>query len=326
MTIDTRATAAAAALLPNRRQAMLLGGSAPLLAGLAAVTGDAGPAAARTDPQGAGQPLAQRFGLGTWEVTPVLAGMGRSEAPQKTFGLNVSAEDFARVSAEAFIPPDWSASFMIPTLVNTGAALVLFDTGMQPAGLLAGLAAAGVGPEQVDVVVLTHLHPDHIGGLMAEDGTPVFTKARFVTGRIEFDHWAAAGSEAFEAKVRPLAEQLTFLEDGGEVVPGITAMAAFGHTPGHMVFHLESDGNRLVLTADTANHYVWSLQNPDWEVRFDADKAMAAATRRRIFGMLAAEKLPFIGYHMPFPGLAYVETAGSGFRYVPQSYQHALFP
>ena len=98
---------------------------------------------------------------------------------------------------------------------------------------------------------------------------------------------------------------------------GITAMAAFGHTPGHMAFHLESDGQRMVITADTANHHVWSLQHPDWEVRFDADKAAAAAARKTVFGMIAADRIPLAGYHMPFPAQGYVEPAGEGFCFVP---------
>jgi glyoxylase-like metal-dependent hydrolase (beta-lactamase superfamily II) len=91
-----------------------------------------------------------------------------------------------------------------------------------------------------------------------------------------------------------------------------------------MAVMLESDGKGLVLAADTANHYIWSLAHPDWEVRFDADKAAAAATRHRLLGMIAADRLPFVGYHMPFPGLGFIEAAGAGFRYVPASYQMML--
>ena len=124
--------------------------------------------------------------------------------------------------------------------------------------------------------------------------------------------------------MKPFAEQFSFLEDGGSVASGLTAMAAFGHTPGHMNYMVESDGKQLVIGADFANHYVWSLAHPDWEVRFDMDKPAAAATRRRILDMIAADKLPFIGYHMPWPGIGYVETAGDGFEYVPHSYQLML--
>ena len=101
-------------------------------------------------------------------------------------------------------------------------------------------------------------------------------------------------------------------------------MAAFGHSPGHMGYVIESDGQRLVITADTANHFVWSLAHPDWEVKFDMDKVAAAASRRRVFGMLAADRVPFIGYHMPFPSLGFVEVLRDGFRYVPATYQMAL--
>ena len=102
-------------------------------------------------------------------------------------------------------------------------------------------------------------------------------------------------------------------------------MAAFGHTPGHMVYRLSSGDEQIVLMADTANHYVWSLAYPDWEVRFDADKEAAAATRKRLLGMLAADRIPMIGYHMPFPGMGFVDQVDDGrFHYVPTSYQMML--
>jgi glyoxylase-like metal-dependent hydrolase (beta-lactamase superfamily II) len=114
------------------------------------------------------------------------------------------------------------------------------------------------------------------------------------------------------------------MDDGASGFAGHTAMAAFGHTPGHMVHMIESEGEALLIAADFANHYVWSLAYPDWEVKFDMDKPAAATTRRKILGMLAADKLPFVGYHMPWPGTGYVETDGDGFRYVPTSYQLML--
>jgi glyoxylase-like metal-dependent hydrolase (beta-lactamase superfamily II) len=101
-------------------------------------------------------------------------------------------------------------------------------------------------------------------------------------------------------------------------------MAAHGHTPGHTAYVIESEGKTLLIAVDFANHYVWSLAHPDWEVKFDMDKATAAATRRRLLGMLAADRIPFVGYHMPWPGTGYVEAEGDGFRYVPASYQLML--
>jgi glyoxylase-like metal-dependent hydrolase (beta-lactamase superfamily II) len=155
-------------------------------------------------------------------------------------------------------------------------------------------------------------------------GTPPFPNARYVTGSVEYNHWNSTDNERFASNVKPLADRMSFLDDGGAVTSGITAMAAFGHTPGHMTYMLESEGRQVLLFADTANHYVWSLGYPDWEVRFDMDKTAAAQTRRQVLDMLAADKLPFIGYHMPFPALGYVETRDSGFRYVPASYQFVL--
>lgn len=303
----------------SRRQALFAGATMPLAAALPL------PVFAKAEMQGSGFAPWNRFKLGSFEVTTLLAGTRAGDQPQETFGTNASAEEFAALSAANFIPADRTQTFFTPTLVNTGAELVLFDTGLAAEGTLAALTAAGYTPDQVDVVVLTHMHGDHIGGLMGADGTtPTFANARYVTGSVEHNHWSGAANEGFDKNVRPLNEKTTFLDDAGSVVSGITGMAAFGHSPGHMVYQVDSDGQRLMITADTANHYVWSLQKPDWEVRFDADKPAAAAVRRQVFGMIAADRIPFIGYHMPFPGLGYVEPLGDGFRFVPVSYQLML--
>lgn len=303
----------------TRRQALVAGAALPLAGGLAR------PAQAAAGMMGATQAQANRFRLGSFEVTAILAGTRTVGDIQTIFGTNVAPEEFAAVSQANFIPADRAQFFFTPTVVNTGAELILFDTGLNPEGITGALAAAGYTPDQIDVVVITHMHGDHIGGLGPAGAT--FPNARFVTGATEFDHWDMSGNEGFETNVRPLAEKMTFIDDGGTVAPGITGMDAFGHSPGHMVFHLESEGARLAITADTANHYVWSLAYPDWEVRFDADKAGAAASRRKVFGMLAADRVPFIGYHMPFPAMGHVEANGEGgFRYVPTSYQTMMDP
>ncbi len=303
----------------SRRQALFAGATMPLAATLPL------PVFAKAEMQGSGFAPWNRFKLGSFEVTTLLAGTPAGEKPQETFGTNASPEDFAALSAANFIPADKTQNFFTPTVINTGAELVLFDTGLAAEGTLAALTAAGYTPDQVDVVVLTHMHGDHIGGLMGADGTtPTFANARYVTGGVEHNHWSGAANEGFDKNVKPLNDKFTFLDDGGSVASGITGMAAFGHSPGHMVYQVESDGQRLMITADTANHYVWSLQKPDWEVRFDADKAAAAAVRKQVFGMIAADKIPFIGYHMPFPGVGYVEAQGDGFRFVPASYQLLL--
>ncbi|WP_212525326.1 MBL fold metallo-hydrolase [Actibacterium sp. MT2.3-13A] len=301
----------------TRRQALAAGAALPL-AGLAAKT-----ATAAAPMMGGGFAPYNRFRLGAFEVTALLAGTRTVENPQGIFGMNVPAEEFAEVSQAAFLPTQAAQFFFTPTLVNTGSELILFDTGLNPAGIAGALQAAGYGADQVDTVVLTHMHGDHIGGLSGEAGE-TFENARYVTGAVEFDAWAKMGNEGFDTKVRPLAEKTSFLDDGGAVASGITAMAAFGHTPGHMAYMLESEGQSLALIADTANHYVWSLAYPEWEVKFDSDKAAAAQSRRKVFGMLAADRVPFIGYHMPWPAMGYVQPRADGFEYVPASYQMML--
>lgn len=273
----------------------------------------------------AANPVARTFKLGDMTVTTLLDGTLPRDGVQEIFGGGASDEEFQKVSEENFISPDIAQFFFTPTLVDAGDELVLFDTGLGKGGLITALDAAGVSPDAIDVVVLTHMHPDHIGGMMS-DGSPTFANARYVTAAAEYDFWAKADEgnrvgDMVKANVTPMADKMSFIDDGGTVAPGVTAMAAFGHTPGHMVYMLESNGQQLVLTADLANHYVWSFAHPEWEVRFDMDKPAATQSRRNVLGMLAADRVPMIGYHMPFPAAGYVEQRGEGFRFVPVSYQ-----
>ncbi len=299
------------------RRNLLAAGTALPLAGLAA-----GTARAEAPMMGASFAMHRRFMIGDFEVTTILGGTTPRENPQGIFGMNVSEEEFANVSRENFLETDASQFFFTPTLVNTGNEVILFDTGLNAAATVGALEGAGYSADQVDVVVLTHMHGDHIGGLMNE-GAPTFANARYVAGQVEYDHWAQTGNEGFEANVRPMADKMSFIGDGQDVASGITGMAAFGHTPGHMVYRLDSAGKGLVIFADLANHPVWSLARPDWEVRFDADKEGAAASRRNVLGMIAADRVPAIGYHMPFPAVGYVDTGSNGaeYRWVPEAGQ-----
>ena len=287
----------------------------------------------------AAAPETKTFKIGKFTIATIRDGKVMGEKPHETFGTNQKPEDVAAALAANMLPADRFINSFAPTLVDTGADVILFDTGFGEGGrangngqLVAGLKSLGYEPGQVTLVVLTHMHGDHIGGLM-EGGKPAFENARYAAGQVEFDFWkdparlgtpAENGHKGVLGKVVPLAEKMAFLKEGTEVAPGIVAHEAFGHSPGHLVFRLESEGRGLFIAGDTANHYVLSLQHPDWEVRFDADKAAAAATRRKVFDMVAAEKLPFVGYHMPYPAVGYVEKSGDGYRFVPETYQFEL--
>ncbi|MEJ5079579.1 MULTISPECIES: MBL fold metallo-hydrolase [unclassified Ochrobactrum] len=277
-----------------------------------------------------------RFQFGDFEITTLSDGRRAGEAPEKTYAVNQDPEDVAALLEENLLPTDRFVNSFTPVLINTGKELVLFDTGMgagaREAGqgkLISALEASGYKADDVSLVVLSHFHPDHIGGLI-EDGKPAFANARYAAGQKEYDFWtdparletpAKGVAQLVDKNVKPLVDKITFIDDGKDVLSGIQAVGAYGHTPGHLAFRVESGGKSLMLISDTANHSVITLQRPDWHVSFDIDKEMAAETRKRMFDMIATDKLPFIGYHMPFPSLAYLQRDGEGYRYVPETYQ-----
>lgn len=315
------------------RRSLLAGGAAlGLAAGTLPRTAGAG-----APMLGLARPAHYRFTVGAMEVTTLLDGAVQVPGPHPIFGENVTQEDVAALAEENFLPAGQMEIPFTVTLVNTGSELILFDTGngdigrRPAAGLLRGrLGQAGYAPEQVDKVVITHCHPDHVGG-MTEGGAPAFPDAAYMFPAQEYDFWASE-DRLFEAstvdnaqlvqdKVVPFAGQATMIAPGDTVAPGIEALKAWGHTPGHTAYHLESEGERLVLIADTANHHVMSVQKPEWHVRFDMDKELAIAARREVLGMIAADRIPFVGYHMPPPAVGFLEARDGGFRYVPASYQ-----
>lgn len=280
-----------------------------------------------------------RFMLGDFEITVILDGMRTFDGPHPTFGADRDAGEIHSLMEANFLPSDRMVGQFNPVLVKTGTDLILFDTGNGPEGrevgtgqLASRIVASGYSLSDVTIVAISHLHADHINGLMEGD-RPAFSRARYVVGQAEWDFWASANATetpaamhaaAIQRKILPLKEKMTFIGFDQTLVPGVTSLAAAGHTPGHMAFLLESADRSLLLTGDTANHFVASLQRPDWEVSFDMDKRAAAGSRKRIFGMLAAERIPFIGYHMPHPSAGYVEPLDAGFRFVPVSYQFLI--
>jgi glyoxylase-like metal-dependent hydrolase (beta-lactamase superfamily II) len=317
----------------SRRNALLATAGAVLAPAMGA--GLASPARAAAPMLGADRPQVYRFTLGDFEITTVNDGAVQLDGPHPIFGNNQSAEEVQAYAAENHLPAHRLEISFTPVLVNTGSELVMFDSGngaaRRPnAGKLAEmLGAAGYSPDQIDVVAITHFHPDHIGGLM-EDGKPLFSNARYVMGSTEYDFWSDEDklggpmdrvASLTQSNVVPFAEKATFIADDGEVASGIRAVGAPGHTPGHMGFLVESDGKPFLIWGDTTNHYILSMQKPEWHVSFDADKDMAVQSRKKILDMAATDRIPATGYHMPFPAVGYVERFNGGYRWVPVSYQ-----
>ena len=311
----------------SRRNVLKGLGVGAIAAAFPALAYEASPQARRT---GALPTAFQRLSVGDVELTVIqdkvvdfTPDMFELGAPE-----GAAADELARFN----LPTDRIPTTLNPVLVNLGSQLVLIDTGAGPfldetfGKLLDTLDALGVEPEAIDTVIISHWHPDHVGAASV-NGEVSFPNARYYLAQTEWEFVQDFPTdsphidmlEAFEVAMQPVIDsgQLAFHGDGDEIVPGIRAMAAPGHTPGHHIFTVNSNGQQIVLVKDVADHFLVPLKHPEWGFVFDHDVALAAETRREVFGQVADEGRQIVGYHFPFPGTGYVVRAGDGFRFVP---------
>ena len=230
-------------------------------------------------------------------------------------------------------------------LVDTGEHRVLFDggsgadRGFGPAAFgpsvgqaPANLRASGIASEQVDVVCLSHLHPDHCWGLV-DDGEATFPNASIAVPADELDVLEAMSKQLASSDMSPEHRHMVIgarnslepyietgrvrrLADGDQVAPGITARAAPGHSRGHMIYRVESDGRVLMVLGDIAHHHVL-LAHPEWGTIYDDDRSLAARTRTRVFREVIEARAAVHAYHFPFPGLGHLQERHRAFRWLP---------
>jgi glyoxylase-like metal-dependent hydrolase (beta-lactamase superfamily II) len=209
--------------------------------------------------------------------------------------------------------------------VRDGDRIVLIDTGaageMGTDGrLLASLTTAGVKPEDVTDILISHGHGDHVGGVFAKDGTLAFPNAAI---RISIPEWTAMHDNAeFEEQIKTMTPKVRPFAPGSKVTPSITAVSLDGHTPGHTGYEIQSGTERLLYIGDALHSSIISVQRPDWTLAWDDDATDAKVTRQRLLDRGAADSLRIYGVHFPFPGLGRFQRSDDGFVWVPEAVAH----
>ncbi len=321
------------ALLTRRT---LLAGSA-----VAALSGSAQPAAAVAPAAGKEVPGVYRYRIGEFELTALYDGIWHRPITD-TFIRNAPFAEVEAALAAAFMPADKLTTPFTTLVVNTGKKLVLIDTGTggqiaPSAGALRdNLAAAGIDAKAIDLIVISHFHPDHINGIKDKDDEIVFPNAEITVPAAEWDFWmddANMNAAAAELKLTfrnqrrvfaSLARNVTRFAPGTEVAMGIETLAAPGHTPGHTVFVIHSGAQSLLVLGDTAQHPAVFARHPDWQAAFDIDGAAAVTTRKKLFDRAATDRMLVTGYHFPFPACGHLIKTASGYEHVPVEWQPKL--
>jgi glyoxylase-like metal-dependent hydrolase (beta-lactamase superfamily II) len=310
-----------------------------LLAGSVAATSLATrPAIAAAPAAGVQSPGVYRQKIGTFEVTALYDGTWFRKIDDK-FVRNAGPDEVAKALADSFLPPGIVPNPFTALLVNTGSKLVLIDTGTggqfgPTTGHMPGaLAASGVAPSAVDTIVISHFHPDHINGIKDKEGRKVFANAEIHVPAPEWAFWMDdANMSAAPEDMRPLflnarrifrdiAGEVKRFEPGAELSPGVSSLAAYGHTPGHTAFTVNSGNHSLLVLSDTTNHPWLFARHPEWQGSFDIDGPMAVANRKRMLDRAAADRMLVHGYHFPFPAMGYIVKTERGYEVVPVMWQ-----
>src|SRR5229473_83380 len=306
----------------NRRH--LLAGAAAAGAAAALTPFGTSTARAAVPPAGAQAPGFYRYKVGAYECTSINDG-ARSFPMPDTFVKNVPKEEALAAAEAAYMPKGIVTVPFNPQLINTGSKLQ-------------NLAAAGVDPKSIDVVLMSHLHPDHTNGIRALDGSMAFPNAEIMVPAKDWEFWMSDENVAkaqsnemmknYFANVKKIyagiESKVTKYDWGKEVAPGITSIEAPGHTPGHTAFAVASGNSKILIQSDVTNIPEFFLRNPDWHVMYDVDPMQAQATRHKFYDMASAEKAMVVGFHFTFPSIGHIEKDGSKYRLVPVAWNPVI--
>jgi glyoxylase-like metal-dependent hydrolase (beta-lactamase superfamily II) len=323
----------------NRRAIMLsaVAGASTLVV---PAVGGPGSAKAHAGSSPSGNAGHYRFRVGDIQATVLSDGIigGRP----RIYASDATEAELEAVLRRAFLPTDHLTLNLNTLLMETGGQRILIEAGagqtMGPNGgrIFENLAAIGLGPSDIDVIVISHTHPDHVGNLRTADGGKAFSRAAVFVPKADWDFFVRTDPDLsympvpeefrqrFAANIKnslqPVANDVELYEAGDEIVPGLTTLVAAGHTPGMATFLVHSGTDQLLLTADLAYHPVVNVDNP-WLPGPDRDKEAALASRRRIFDQAAADRIAVLGFHFPFPGLGRMLKTDSAYVWVPANWQ-----
>jgi len=304
-------------------------------------------ALARAPASGKQTAACYRYKVGDIECTSINDG-ARSFPMPDGWVRNIPKEQALAAAEAAYMPKGMVTVPFNPQLVNTGGKLVLIDCGLgagmvEPSKGAVGrtimnLAAAGVQPNDIDIVLMSHLHPDHTNGIRAADNSMAFPNAEIMVPAKDWAFWMseenAAKAESnkmmkdYFANVKKIyagiENKVTKYEWDKEVAPGITSVGTPGHTPGHTSFVVASGSSKVLVQSDVTNIPEFFLVNPDWHVVYDIEPELAAQTRHKFFDMAAAEKAIVVGFHYQFPSVGHVEKTATGYRLVPVAWSPTI--